>query len=305
MELNGKRLKSIFIGLLVSKRHEKFIEEYLEMCKNFTYPSLSLNIIENTPHDRKYFQKLKKLCSKYDFIDNLIRYEWKPKEKLCFEMIADCKNILREKFLDGNYDLYFSLDADTTIPPNSIEYLVEDNKDNVGFPTPITNFEPCVLKQGGGVRKNIIIRDINGSTRLRDNGEPLTKSIWTLDLYSWYELIAMTKDDNSYLQRVYAVCNGCLMSKRKVIKKVKWEVPRNFAIGEDIIWYENVNQKGFEFWVDMRTIPIHRPVGWKMIPTWIKSQNQKIYTIFGNLPDEIFEMNPSELKKLIKSSIRA
>lgn len=301
-------MKSVFIALMMSERHHKFIREYLDMIKNFTYPDISLYIAENTPDKGKYFKKLKGICSEYDFVSEVIRYDWNPKEKLCFEMTSDCKNLLVERFLDGKYDLYFSFDADEIIPHNSLEYLIEDDKDNVGFPTPVWSHEPCVLGSGGGVRKNRLGINEDGHHLIKDDGEYLSESGWGLDLYTWHELIAMMRKKGTYLHKVYAVGNGCLLSKRKVMKEVKWKVPRNFVIGEDVIWYENVNLKGFEFWVDMRVIPIHKFVGWETVPTWMRSKNQKIYIASGNVPEKdekiLDNMTQSDIKDSIKEAVK-
>lgn len=297
------------MALLMSERHHKFIKGYLDMVKDFTYPDITLYIAENTPDDGRYYKKLKKLCSRYDFAGNVIRYDWRPRETTCFEMTSECKNILTKEFLDNGYDLYFSLDADEIIPHNALEYLVEDNKDNVGFPTPVWSYEPCVLKEGGGIKTNKLGINEDGHYLIKDDGEYLSEIGWSLNLYTWHELMAMMRKKGTYLHRVYAVGNGCLLSKRKVMKEVKWEVPRNFMIGEDVIWYENVNLKGFEFWVDMRVIPIHMFVGWSMVPTWMRSKNQRIYIASGAVSEEdekiLDGMTYSDIRNTIKEAVRS
>ena len=295
-------MKSVFIALVTSKRHKKFIKGYLKMVQGFTYPELSLHIVETTHNSRSYYTELKKVCSKYEFVESVDRYNWDPKKEFVFKMMAGAKNILRDRFLDGNYDLYFSLDTDTILPDYSVSLLVEDNKDNVGFPSPIWGHEPCVLKQGGFHLKTIVDKDFNGTIIFCDDGSALTKKGWTLDVYSWYELISKMRTSGSYMFKVYAVGNGCLLSKRKVIKKVKWEVPNNFVIGEDLIWYENVNRNGYEFWVDMRVIPIHMIAGWADVPTWYLSQTQRLYILTGCELDEE-ELTVENVKKKISEVI--
>jgi len=68
-------MKSIFTALLVSERHGEFMKEYLDMIDSFTYPDIKLSISENTPDDGTYFKKLKKMCSKYDFVENVMRFK--------------------------------------------------------------------------------------------------------------------------------------------------------------------------------------------------------------------------------------
>lgn len=275
--------KKVYIACLTSKRHEEFMEAYLNMIDSFTYPNIHLHIIENTSDGGVYYEKLKEDCKKHKNITKVKRYNWEPEKtkELIFEMITKVKNMHRTMFLEGDYELYFSLDVDTIIPPYSIELLIEDNKDNVGFPTPIWDHEPCVFKIGGGHKKRRLRRNYMGEIIETDDKKPYYELGWSLDVYSWNELIALMRKNHSNLHRVYGVGNGCLMSKRKVIEEVKWEMPHNYSIGEDIIWYENTYQKGFESWVDMRVIPIHKHAGWLGVPTWLSQEKIKMYIIEG------------------------
>lgn len=300
-------MKSVFIALITSERHKKFIHDYLIQIVEFSKACdnpLTLGVVETTPNNKEFNKFLANEMSLV--LDNtrvkyiLNRYDWNPEEEVVFNMIGNSKNVLRDIFLKGDYDLYFSLDSDTFLPPYSINYLIEADKDNVGFPSPIWGNEPCVFKTGGGHYKIVPYRNMKGEYVLNDNNEIITLPTWMMDAYNWYELIVMCREKGTYLHKVHAVGNGCLMTKRKVFEKIKWEVPKNFIIGEDAIWYENVANANFEAWVDMRTIPIHKFVGWKGVPTWTKHRDQKTFVIFGQANDEDYQKAISDIKILKK-----
>ena len=296
---------SVLIALVTSERHKVYIDDYLEQVNSFIERDspfdIDLCIVETTPNTTKYYKELK---DKTDF--KVLRYDWDTSKEIVFEMMCKAKNILRDVFLKGDYTHYFSLDTDTFIPPYSLESLVADDKDNVGFPTPIWGNEPCLFKSGKGLRKVVPYRNMNGELMLNDNNEIRSIATWMMDCYNWYELVTKIRENNSYLMQVYGVGNGCLLSKRKVLEELVWAVPKNYVIGEDRIWYENVHQKGFESWVDMRTIPIHRFVGWQNVPTWNNHKNQKMYVVFGEATDEEFKetLNMDSFKKGITGAFK-
>jgi hypothetical protein len=140
------------------------------------------------------------------------------------------------------------LHTDEFIPPESLKRLVEHDKDNVGYPTPMWHKDPCVFKEGGFVAQG------DGTFKLNH--------------YSWEELFRMQEDQKSQLLKVHSVGNGCLLSKKKVYKKVAWCSPHFPPIAEDTLFYVNCEKYGFESWVDMGIIPLHLPVGWNNIPGW-------------------------------------
>ena len=282
-------MNRVLVATLISERHEEFFDRYYEMVSSFETDNFEYDVLmlETTHNSDKLYDRIKKSGLK------VIKHEWNPDEEHVFSMIADAKNIAREYFLSDNYTHYFSLDADTIIPEFGLRRLMQHNKDNVGFPTPFLFSEPesipCVMKSGGFIRKKIYNRNTG---KIWFDG-------WSIDAYSWPELIMKTREDRTWLFKVYAVGNGCLLSKRKVMEKVKWEVPKSLALPEDIFWYENVNQKGFEFWVDCSVVPLHKFVDWtNNVPSFERVLSQKIYIVHGYGDEKDFDRKIKELGEI-------
>jgi hypothetical protein len=67
------------------------------------------------------------------------------------------------------------------------------------------------------------------------------------------------------LFKPYAVNLGCLMVKRKVIEAVPFRTHETFIIGEDIWWFNEANEKRFEFWCDSSHRCIHKNTEWETV----------------------------------------
>ena len=65
------------------------------------------------------------------------------------------------------------------------------------------------------------------------------------------------------LVKVYATGLGCLLSKRRVFEAVPFRTHPTFIYGEDLWYYAECNDRGFEFWVDSGVRARHENVSWK------------------------------------------
>ena len=251
----------VLIGAVTSRRHEKYLDRWLDGVSKFTHPN-HLVLVDTTVGTKSYYNKLKKRGV------DVLRYDWKTKEKNCFEMMADTKNMMRDKLLENGYTHFFGFDTDEFIPPESLSRLVSHDKDNVGFPTPMWHKEPCVFKEGG------FIAHKDGTFKLAH--------------YNWGELFKLCEKEQSNLLKVFAVGNGCLLSKKKVFEKLKWASPHFPLIAEDTLFYINLEKQGFESWVDMSTLPLHLPIGWQNVPSWKEDQlfGKKMVIAHGWVNDE-------------------
>ena len=256
--------KKILVGAVTSKRHEEYIDKWLDMVGKLTYPH-DLFIVDTTVGTDEF---AKHLQSKGVEVAHL---EWSEETHQIMEALAEARNLIRKKFLDGDYDFVFQLDTDEFVPSNSLELLVQHDKDNVGFPTPIWHGIPAVFKTEGLVPS--------------DDGK------FKLDSYSWEELIQRTRREKSTLLRVHSVGVGCLLTKRCVFEDKErgffWRVPHFPQIAEDTIFYTEVPRAGWEFYVDMSVIPLHLSVGWKNVSTFKKGKyNGELKFIHGFVTDD-------------------
>ena len=115
------------------------------MVNDFTYPH-DLFIVETTVDDMSYYDKLKELDV------DVVHYFWDTEKMHAYEMLAETRNILRTKFLAGDYTHFLNLDTDEFVPKDTIERLLSHDKDVVGFPSPIWHNVPGVFKDGGYVQ---------------------------------------------------------------------------------------------------------------------------------------------------------
>jgi hypothetical protein len=67
------------------------------------------------------------------------------------------------------------------------------------------------------------------------------------------------------LFKPYAVNLGCLLIKRNVLEKVPFRTHDTFIFGEDLWWFNEANDKRFEFWCDCRHRCLHKNTEWNSV----------------------------------------
>jgi hypothetical protein len=174
------------------------------------------------------------------------------------QRIDKARNALAIEAVSKNFDYLFMVDDDNPIPPDTLEKMVEDDKDIVT--APILGRNP----DGNGNYKMCAFY----SREIEANGSPL-KLYFNIDTFR----------DGGNLHRVDATGTGCLLVKRNVLetllKKYDGEV---FAFGdikfdknvivdgksydrrtmsEDCEFSERATKEGFEIWLDDRIRPMH------------------------------------------------
>ena len=107
---------------------------------------------------------------------------------------------------------------------------------------------------------------------------------FTLDVYTYEEIIRRMEKEKTQLLKVHSVTNGCLLTNKRVINAIEWCTPKFPPIAVDTLWYINCEKKGFESWVDMSIMPLHLPVGWKDVPSFTEKDilgNKKMCIAHG------------------------
>jgi len=175
------------------------------------------------------------------------------------QRIDKARNAMVKETLDNGFDYLFFVDDDNPIPPDTLEKLMEDDKDIVI--APILGRNPN--KEG----KYPLCAFY--SKKVKADGEEI----------SLYENIEKFKEDGEYLHRIDAGGTGCMLIKREVLEKL-WEkhegLPFEFGetkfkkpiyikgieykkrtMSEDCEFCERATKEGFEIWLDDRIRPVH------------------------------------------------
>jgi hypothetical protein len=169
-------------------------------------------------------------------------------------MIEKARNeIVAQAIANGGTHLLF-IDDDNPVPPDTIEKLLEDDKD-------------------------IVIAPILGR-HANERGEHKLCAFYEADVEGvrGYDKIERFRDDG-YLHKIDAGGTGCMMIKIEVLKKlqekyenrifestrtvlekpivVRGKVLKERTMSEDVEFCERARDAGFEVWLDSRVRPFH------------------------------------------------
>lgn len=214
---------------MVSDRHSYVQQLCFRAVQLLDYPNYDFKIIEISEDERNFNFLKDKL--KLD----VVRGKW---TSTSLERVANARNVARKLTLEGNYDYMMNIDADNILQSWVLKKLVMHDKDCVGFVTTIGTQRlsyPCVFKSG----------------KMINDGCPIK-----LDLYDWPEIFQLRPS----LIRVHGATYGLI--HRKVLEVIPYRFTRDYPMGEDIIFYNEIEDKGFEFWCDTSVILSHYRQGW-------------------------------------------
>jgi hypothetical protein len=260
------------------------MEAFLDRVRNLTHP-VHLLLYDNTQDSGKYCKKLKNMTPE-PWI-TVKRHHWNPKKTHPLQMLAHIKERGRKEFLIGNYDYYWDLATDMIPPKDIIERYIKHNKDCVGgkvhiFPGKLK--EPAIIPWRGNVK--------DSGHFSKDGG---------MDLMTWSELRR-----HRGLVRVYGI--GAPFMKRKVLKKVPWRTHDTLLYGEDLWFFHEANESGFEFWCDTDVEIKHNNTDWGDVPIKremaiffaIGPENASGVDFYGGAgeTDKPIEVEPPEINNL-------
>jgi hypothetical protein len=170
------------------------------------------------------------------------------------QMIEIARNAIALEAIKNNCTHLLMLDDDNPIPQDTLEKMLEDDKDIVI--APILSRNPN--KEGK--------HDLCAFYKNKVDGEKLYKNIEFLD-------------ENKYLHKIDAGGTGCILIKIEVLKKLNsiykeriFERTRTIfkkpiivdgkeylerTMSEDVQFCERATDNGFEVWLDTRIRPLH------------------------------------------------
>jgi len=257
-------MEKVLIATPTSSRHSYCIEEFLDRVRNLTHPNISLLLYDNTLDNGEYFEKLKEMTPEKWI--KVKRYEWDTEVFEAVQMLGRIKSKMRKHFLLGRYTHYWDVASDMMLPENLTERLISHDRDIVG----------CVTHMYLSDKKQPAVIYFRGN--VHDSGHTIIKK--GLDFYSW--------KDVKKAKGLHLVW-GCAapLIKRKVLKKCDFRVHPNLLTGEDILFWQETNEKGFQWYCDMDINIEHKNISWKGVPT--KRRND-VFMAVGPVIGEGFDV---------------
>ena len=224
----------VLIGVPVSDMHAYAIEEFVEALKKVDYPNFDTLFVENSPKEDFYkFLKEKypelKIVRKYSDIE-IIRLK-----------VVKCKNLMREKMLNGGYDYFFSLDQDVIVPRDIITRLLATKKDFVagvylGYPH----------KEGFNPTKNNIANIGGGKATI------VTPIVWiSHPLHpDKVRYLRMEELKPERLIEAMLVGGGSIMLSREILEKIKFRHVKGNTNWDDYWLCKDAKDLGYKVYAD-------------------------------------------------------
>lgn len=188
------------------------LDRFVARLKEFTYSNYDILIVDNSEGD-EYFNRIKSLGVPVE------KSKWNEQSKI---RLTNAQNLMRKRFLEGDYSHMFSLEQDLIPPKDIIEQLLAHDKDVVGGWYYITSIpRPCVSQE------------------------------WTLiDMKFCQKPPLLINMATERLMKCFSASFGVSLIKRKVIEEIKFKVYTGFSHHSDTWFYFDCEKKGFEVWID-------------------------------------------------------
>lgn len=211
----------ILVGCPISDYKRYCIDEYLEGISNLTYSNFELFLVDNS-ETSDFYEELKSKG-----ID-VKRIEYVPSAK---NRIVKSRNLIVDKFLEGDYDYFFSLEMDVIPPKDIIERLLESNKEIVSG----VYFKPFIIRDQNDI---ILSKEIMPIAYQRYSENRLKRMSW--------------KDvDNKDIVEVEVVGLGCILIKREVFeKKIKFRWEQGNSSFDDFWFCKDVKRLGYNIFMN-------------------------------------------------------
>lgn len=211
-----KKIPKVLVGCPVSDYHEYCTKEYLQAIKNLSYPNYEVLVIDNSKDD-KFYNLIKDQIPtiRIDHSENV------------YERVINSRNLLRQKFLDGNYDFFLSLEQDVIPPQKVIERLLAHNKD--------------------------IITGIYFLPKLKAGKTELVATAWVLHPEDKSKKVDLRKEIvmGKHLLKVDLCGLGCALIHRRVLEKIKFRHDLRYGDGiDDVFFCKDAREAGFEIYAD-------------------------------------------------------
>ncbi len=225
-------LPRVLLAAPISRNKEYILQDWLQHITGFTYPAYDIFLVDNSP-DPAFHQEVWRRgfqCGYYP-----------PQGKRAPDFIADSQNMLRQYFLENDYDYFFSLECDNFPPHNIIELMLSYRADNINI--------PYFLKQGPATALGVQLSVINYQGWCANKVMAPYEGIGAFD---------------GRVKRYFAPSIGCSLFSKKLMQQLKFRTCRSNPMAfSDSFWHLDSNRIGIKPLVHMGVLCEHRRFTWK------------------------------------------
>lgn len=193
------------------------------------------------------------------------------------EKVSFCQEFIRKWALEKGYEYLFMIEQDNIVAPDYLEYLISCNKKVVGIP--YWKYEP-------DQKLNYMV----WSELYKNNSGELQAFITPI-------MHVLERFDGK-LHPVFNIGFGCLLIKRKVLKKFKFRVEANQEPHSDTYFGLDMFKRGIDVYASTSKVCKHLDIGLKKQKPTVKSK-----IMLGTIEYCVYQ-NPIESKKLFLSSLQ-
>lgn len=213
------RNPSVLVGAPVSDYHEYCTEDYIKAIKNLAYKNYDILLADNS-RTKDFSEKLKSMGIE------VVRAAWEHKDPR--KRIVACRNLLRERALQGGYDYLFSLEQDVIPPSDVLERLLRHGK-----PVISGVYYSIYNRLSGKVLLPVLCTWLSEGNKkeIRENLEYLKRArpefykdleAEGFDLGKASRQMSVKEVEGDMVIRVKVAGLGCLLVSRGVLEKVKF-----------------------------------------------------------------------------------
>jgi len=220
----------VLIGCPTTDRYQYCIDQYLNAVHSLDYSNCDLFLVDNSK-DLAFYEKLKNRVE----IEHIEYFE-EAKER-----IAQSRNIIRERVLDGGYDFFLSLEQDILANKDTLSALLSHNKD--------------IVSAYYGKRKKLLLTE-NGVVK------PFIIDIPVVYLDAGFGRVRQANAEEvrgKGLLEIGAAGLGCMLISVEVLNKIRF---RHALAFDDMLFCEDAVSLGYPIYLDSNHTVVHLHKPW-------------------------------------------
>lgn len=222
----------VLVGSPVTSLKKYCLDDYIKGLKSLTYKNKHFFVVDDSPADQSVSEEFKAAginVARVPFNENIR------------QMLADSRNLIRQKFLNGYYDFYLQIEQDVIPPVDVIERLLSNHKKIVS--AAFFNFSHQK-------DTSLILPNHFSLINPNDKHTTVTRRLALEDLWP------------SRLMKIFMTGIGCILIHKSVLREIKFRVEPNASAYDDVYFCRDANKKGFEVFLDSRVMCRHLTKPW-------------------------------------------